>query len=462
MSGGVSEAKLIARAFTFGFFMGAATLALLTSDYVDESSSSSFSLRNNNNAGGGAAPRYNRSGLLAGYADPQSVSLKPITTEAIATDGSLLLPRQEKGEQLTRHVHVGSMCRCPSGQRPAPGPLAAADEYDTGIVQPPSLATGNQAKRFVMHGSEGGCSCVKNGRRTPYAEETTDLFLKHMELHQCPRPHQSQYDWDNMPDLGVEEGLPVFLGVLSYESPLSLNGTLHNWLDHDLFRRTQAQEAFVRLNHRSPMDDEILQKFEETQLSRHGESPVTVLGSPSENLHPGLAIADMCRRAESHPSSHPNGENLLMFLEKDWSLYNGPGDLPAEGFEQLLRGVNALAQRGVPYIHLKRRSNEVSSEKTWPCPSQGFPFECTTAHQHRWTNQPMVVRCDWFLRYMEPFALLDDPIMYGCRPGFQEARYCDWEEALQDGRIAWAETQWVAAHLMTGKHRLFFHEEVDQ
>lgn len=366
-----------------------------------------------------------------------------------------------------RHVRVGSMCRCPSGLLPVPGAPVLGSVRDTEIVQPPSLATGTErGKRFFMHGSQGTCACVPaaDGGPHPLASTTTDLFLNAMRPHGCTRRHFSRFDWGHLPDLAVEESLPLFAGVLSYESPQSLNGTLHNWLDHDLFRRINVREAFVRLNHRSETDDQVMNHFFQEQELRQQQSPVTVLGSPKENLHPGRAIADFCRRAESHPDGHPNGENLLLFLEKDWNLYGNPDDMTQKGaLEHLFRGISALAQRGVNYIHLKRKSMEVSEERTWPCPSQGFPFECTTAHQHRWTNQPLVVRCDWFLRYLEPFALLDgDAIMYGCREGFQEGGYCDWEEALQDGRVAWSEAQWVVAHLVTGHHRLFKHVEVDQ
>lgn len=68
---------------------------------------------------------------------------------------------------------------------------------------------------------------------------------------------------------------------------------------------------------------------------------------------------------------------------------------------------------------------------------------CTTSHQHRWTNHPMLVKCDWFLRYLEPYALLSDPIMYCGSSHVHRVRdgYCDWEEALQDGRVAWTNSQ---------------------
>ena len=41
--------------------------------------------------------------------------------------------------------------------------------------------------------------------------------------------------------------------------------------------------------------------------------------------------------------------------------------------------------------------------------------------------------------------------------------YCDWEESLQDGRVAWTNSQWVMAHLGTsGGGPLFVHQEIDK
>jgi len=412
-----------------GFLLGAATLTVLISNNASQISSPP--LRN--------VEIETRRALLA---DPRTIAPKPTSTE----------------EGPVRYVHVGNMCRCDSGLLGIPGPIIA-DGYDTEVIQQPSLATGNHAKHFVQHTSVGGCSCMKSIGRYR-GETTTDMFLKKLEPNCPPLLSDSKYDWENMPDLGVEETLPIFVGVLSYQSPLSLNATLHNWLDHDFLRRIRARDTFVQFNHRSQMDDQILMDFREAMRQRDREPLLTPLGSTEQNLHPGLAISDMCRRAESHPEGHPNGENLLVFLEKDWNLYNEPNAEP-RNLEHMFRGINALAQRGVPLIRLKPKRPEVSSDQTWPCPAQGYPFECTRAHQHRWSNQPIVISCKWFLRYLEPFALLNDPIMYGCREGFQEKGYCDWEEAMQDGRIAWTNSQWVMAFLHDGRHRMFFHREVD-
>ena len=54
--------------------------------------------------------------------------------------------------------------------------------------------------------------------------------------------------------------------------------------------------------------------------------------------------------------------------------------------------------------------------------------------------------------------------MTGCGRGFQSTGYCDWEEAMQDGRIAWTNSQWVIAHIShhQDRPRLFVHKEVDQ
>ena len=68
----------------------------------------------------------------------------------------------------------------------------------------------------------------------------------------------------------------------------------------------------------------------------------------------------------------------------------------------------------------------------------------------------------WCLRYLEPFALLDDPIMWGCRPGMRETGYCDWEQALGNGRVAWTISQWVMAHLLQKTRKCWHQHEVDQ
>ncbi|KAL7550289.1 hypothetical protein ACHAWF_013532 [Thalassiosira exigua] len=245
-----------------------------------------------------------------------------------------------------------------------------------------------------------------------------------------------------MPDFGVEE-LPLFMTSLSYESPLPLNISLHNYLEHDIHRRLNIAGHFIQLNHRSEADDQVMAEYQRN-LQLRDLPPPTVMGSPDENLHPGLTIARSCRAAEAHPRGHPNGENLLLFLEKDWSFL-APADK-----DDLFRSANALAQRGVPYIRLAQKlCGKFGCAETHRCPSMGVDWECTRSSEQRWSNQPVLVDCRWFLRYLEPFALLgaDDGIMMGCRPGMQEGKYCDWEEAGQDGRVAWVEAQWTMALL---------------
>ena len=162
--------------------------------------------------------------------------------------------------------------------------------------------------------------------------------------------------------------------------------------------------------------------------------------------------------AEQHPSSHPNGENLLLFLEKDWIIASGPRDKKKDRLESIFRSAIALSQRGVPHIGLRGYVGDTDESKAWNCAAEGIPWECTTAHQHRWTNWPALIDCSWFLRYLEPFALmsLTDPIM-SCG-----GSYCDWEKATQDGRVAWTNSQWVIAHITRHEGHLFDHKEVDK
>ncbi|KAL7490965.1 hypothetical protein ACHAWT_000818 [Skeletonema menzelii] len=367
-----------------------------------------------------------------------------------------------------RDVHVGSMCRCGSEKVAMPdvnkelisiyqqvpkANVKSAGGQDTRVIQLPTKATGGYTKRFLHHPLEG-CNCFDgDGRIMP--DPTLDKFMARLSQDYFLRPEnqcieseaKSQFNWDQMPDFGVED-LPIFVGVLSFEAPLTLNNTLHNWLKHDLFHRIAAQDVMVQLNHRSREDDEIVYDFLKTLNNKH---PMMILGSEEENLHPGLAISKFCRRADEHPSSHPN----------DWVIPDGSGKLFY--LESIFRSAIALSQRGVPYISL--RSNQVDGSKTWNCPAEGIGWGCTTSHQHRWTNHPVLISCNWFLRYLEPFALLSDPIMY-CGSSFVHRKrdgYCDWEETLQDGRVAWTNSQWVLAHLgNSGGGPLFVHQEIDK
>ena len=95
----------------------------------------------------------------------------------------------------------------------------------------------------------------------------------------------------------------------------------------------------VQLNHRSAQDDNILQKFNERLLSVN-QPPVSVMGSSEDNLNPGVAISKYCRAAETHPNSHPTGQNLLLFLEKDWNIISG--DYQERHIEQLFYSINII------------------------------------------------------------------------------------------------------------------------
>jgi len=398
-------------------------------------------------------------------------------------------------------AHVTSMCRCPSGQAPFPfyrdiagnaghgGLKFDGPGYDTGLIQPRSLATG--PPRAFVHHHLSACTCAKDEN---IAGHTQDQFLKNISPHnfrsRCPHLDPDVMDrWKQMPDWGVQD-LPIFVGIQSFETPLSLDASLSNSLEHNFFARIKAKGVFVQLNHRSDMDDEVVAKHQ--LVATQQGTPLTVTGSAEENLNPGLAISKMCRMAEQHPDGHPNGENVLMFLEKDWQLrvwhlveeelgihgrhYNPSRegqDFYMQGqseknkytysLEDFFQSAVALLQRGVDIVRLKNRFRGPDGAAAWPCQAQGMRWTCITSHQMRWANQPVMFRCDWFLRYLEPFAIqsLTDPILTGCRRGFPETGYCDWEEAMQDGRIAWTNSNWVIASKSADVPLDWSHREVD-
>jgi hypothetical protein len=347
-----------------------------------------------------------------------------------------------------RNVTVGTMCRCDSGKLPEAS-HKSPNVTETHIVQDGSLATGAAPKHFFMRQSK--CDCKKR-----QGERSNDVYLRDIErFYTCRNDalEGSTMTWDTMPDLGAEERLPLFLGVLTYSSPQSLDAALENWTHAGLHELLSG--AHVQLNARTAQDDQVIYKHNSTFA-------FTVTGSPEENIHPGLAMARFCRAAELSPHGHPNGENLLLFLEKDWQL----NDYGRDQLVARILSANTLAQRGVPYIRLGSRvSDPVAS---WQCDAEGVKWECLTAHQQRFTNLPSIIKCDWFLRYLEPFAIIQDPIMTSCTAKLSKINYCDWEQLAQDGRLEWTNSQWVVANTQIDCGRqgnetcnMFDHVEVD-
>ena len=168
----------------------------------------------------------------------------------------------------------------------------------------------------------------------------------------------------------------------------------------------------------------------------------------------------MCYCAKSVKSGVITSEKLL-FLEKDWTIRTQ--NESKHTLEDIFFSANALLQRGVDVVRLKRPFKETDQTEMWDCPANGVHWKCATSHLQRWSNQPIIIRCDLFLRYLEPFALLSivDPIMRACNREFGDPNYCDWEAAMQDGRVAWTNSQWVVANAGDQNHIYFEHEEID-
>lgn len=260
----------------------------------------------------------------------------------------------QAAKQHSRNTTVQSMCRCSSGEVPV-WHNASSGVRDTGITQKASLATGKFSKQFKMQ--EGDCEC-----RLGSGQISNDDYLMSLGSQYCsPPPEDSKMDWRAMPDFGVEQSLPLFLGVLSYNSPKTLDNTLTNWERHNLTELGGFAESYLQLNNRSVEDDEVVLKHNQT-------FSFIVSGNENENLHPGLAISRFCRQAERSPFGHPNGENLLLFLEKDWLFMHQSDSLP--GFPAVLHSVNSLVQRGVPYVRLSATTDTGTSD-VWECDSEG-------------------------------------------------------------------------------------------
>ena len=335
--------------------------------------------------------------LLAATPNPQ----RPVSSPAPRLKRGCDDQQQGSAEPSSAEMKiiVQPMCRCNSGSMPVtsltdsvPGVLA------TGISQEQSVSLGGVKRLFFLRNNTR-CHC-----RPGLGAVTQDMYLSRVEASYCsPAPADSTMRWSSLPDFGVQQKLPLFLGVLSYKSPKSLHAAFSNWQQQGLHSVGLAG-TFVQLNARSAEDETVLTNFN-TSFN------ITISGNSSENLHPGLAISRFCRAAEQAPTGHPGGENLLLFLEKDWQLRLRE-HRESENLESIFHSVNTLVQRGVPYVRLTEKLPKVES---WQCDAEGSSWDCTVAHQQRYTNLPSVIRCDWFLRYLEPFALIHDSIMFGCR-----------------------------------------------
>eukprot|EP00549_Striatella_unipunctata_P008682 CAMPEP_0118677098 /NCGR_PEP_ID=MMETSP0800-20121206/2428_1 /TAXON_ID=210618 ORGANISM="Striatella unipunctata, Strain CCMP2910" /NCGR_SAMPLE_ID=MMETSP0800 /ASSEMBLY_ACC=CAM_ASM_000638 /LENGTH=251 /DNA_ID=CAMNT_0006572713 /DNA_START=210 /DNA_END=965 /DNA_ORIENTATION=- len=248
-----------------------------------------------------------------------------------------------------------------------------------------------------------------------------------------------------MPDYGVEERLPMFMGVLSYHSPQSLNSSLYNWREYLFPNMVWLDGMFVQLNERSKQDDEVMDEH-----IPHIPADVTVTGDPEEDTHPGLTIANFCRAAEKQTG---RSENLLLYMEKDFQV----DQAFVEELRESMESVHVLSQRGVNYIRLTSPVGDGRS-LMWSCSALNTTWHCTPSGRHRWSNLPSVIRCDWFLRHLEPFALVTDTSYNNCDRRHPDSSYINWEHVLRDGRVEWVNNQWVVAH---SKQDLFRHVEVD-
>lgn len=347
-----------------------------------------------------------------------------------------------------RTVIVENMCRCGPHRCPIKG--TSLHTHPAGVTQAASLATG-APRTFYVNVRE--CVCADGP-----CNVFVDGILRGVEERYAfavASPARRKA-WHNIPDFGREQHVPVFVGALSFKTPQSLDAGLHNW-NRTFFAPSvisQFQGAFIHLNGRSQRDDAVVAPFA-AHWTQQG-LPVHVTGSGDVNDNVGKVIADQCRLAEQSSASHPNGENIMLWLEKDWHW-----NLDEHGLNIINNIINSsreLLQHGV--VKLNLRPPPLTPTLGWPCAGQEVLWRCAPGFLFHNMNSPMLLRCDWFLRYFEPDALYNnDAILAYGRTGHKRA-YFDWEEAGQDGRIEWVNSHWIlGASVVDG---LFSHVEVNE
>ena len=248
--------------------------------------------------------------------------------------------------------------------------------------------------------------------------------------------------------------MPIFVGALSFMSPMSPGAGLQNWTD-TLFSPQVAPKFkgfYLHLNNRSWADDEVVEPF--ARRLRDMGLPVAITGG-SANDNVGKVIADQCRQAEQSEHSHPRGENILLWLEKDWHWNADKYGLNV--LNEKIDSAREFLQRGVVKLNMRPAGRP---NITWPCRGQNVTWRCSPGFVFHNMNSPMLIRCDWHLRYFEPYALFNEAVMMAHGRTGKKRKYFDWEEAGQDGRIEWINSNWILGASREGD--LFKHVELNE
>ena len=380
--------------------------------------------------------------LLAVFA-----AVKPCNTQGQATPRVLHLRHSRHGLEHAREVVVETQCRCNSNRCFSKGETTAV--MATNVTQPASLATG-PPKTFSK--AVRPCSC-QNG----HCNVEVGYFLQGMEQRyskSVAHEARSGTPWAEIPDFGNERDLPVFVGALSFMSPLSLGAGLQNWKETFFSPQVASQFKgfYLHLNNRSPADDAVVEPF--ARHLRDMGLPVAITGG-SGNDNVGKVIADQCRLAEQSERSHPRGENILLWLEKDWHWNAGKYGLDV--LNDKIDSAREVLQRGVVKLNMRPAGRP---KITWPCRGQNVTWRCSPGFVFHNMNSPMLIRCDWHLRYFEPYALFNEAVMMAHGRAGKKRKYFDWEEAGMDGRIEWINSNWILGASQEGD--LFRHVELNE
>lgn len=237
----------------------------------------------------------------------------------------------------------------------------------------------------------------------------------------------------------VNDKLPISVGILSWQSDLTLRNTLNSYNEKGLF--DIVDDATIFFQETSDRDREI--------ASRYG---VPFLES-EENQGIGWAFVALAKNARH--------ENILL-LEHDWVLTEGPAVTRtrlAESIKMLDRGYSAVRLRnrwnpGYPLfsqaVYQGRELEhycpvtELTAPHLMDCvhwiedPDLCFPDQIKTDNYHyvttsrwsNWNNNPCLFKREFYIKTVTPFLskgdlLLEDSMNYW------------W--ARQDFKIAWGE-----------------------
>ena len=207
------------------------------------------------------------------------------------------------------------------------------------------------------------------------------------------------------------KSLPISIGILAWKSTKTLSNTLKSYRKNGLL--DLVDDITILFQEVSAADKKLAEKYK-----------INFIGL-NENIGIGKGFIKLAENAKY---------NDILFLEHDWELIENKKTVYAQlqtGLSFLNKGFSVVRYRsrnhpGFPLHSLKHKGNELNyfddwhqvtsphllESLHWLDPAVEFPdkiqkegeFFITTCRWANWTNNPFLIKKDFYLKKITPFA----------------------------------------------------------